>query len=570
MSLEGTNTRDHLVEGLVVVLKLPALFLFEFWRLTSTEHSSLYQSIVDLSVPVASTVIVFLPKFYIFQIYKFLASVFVLVLIHFQTQKVIECDASIGYTDLIINSFLLGIAAQLFGYLCNGGSKNNLFFMGHVVPMLTKIFDLPFTVNQCLLFLTSGIYCLYLICRMKDGFIIAIKGMETGIKTWTSLVNIFGFLPVARSISESRLLTQQLLLFWVTYFGSMIYYFTTHTTNAHVLSISKMDWSSFFAICAGECCKTYLGLVSMCVSISYIVNFLFNVLHFYVHGWKEQATDADNSPGWSIGILTFMLSVAFGILMPSNSLQTMLKKGFLIEIISIYMASNFLNLAYEFADPALLSLSAISTTKVSKHIQSLMFYIFIIVSFSYILNIVWQVVDIFLTLPAIIISLSNGIQATASIMIYLLFVYDGLHAHPLEHLDDIVYYVRSTVRFLDFAGSVILACSGIWLIKSGGLSWIQYPFFVLHCYSLWERFQNGWKNFLLRRKAVRLVDALQTATEEQIRNHDDLCSICLCPMSYAKITNCGHFFHPTCLKKWMYVGHSCPHCLRKFSNVRQS
>ncbi|XP_061170655.1 RING finger protein 145-like [Saccostrea echinata] len=568
MSMKGT--RGHLFSGLVVVLKLPALFLFELWCLSSTEKY-LYQRILDLAVPIASTVFVFLPQSHILQVYKFLASVAVLVFIHFQTKKVIESDASIGCTDLFNNSFLLGFAGQLVAYLCNENSNHNLFFMGHIIPMLTKSIDLPFRINQCSLLLTSGIYCLYLICKIKDGFIFAIKEMETEIKTWNSLVNIFGFLPVARLISESRLLTQQLLLFWLTSFGYTIYYYITYTTNSNVLSISKMDWSTFFAICAGECCKTYLELVSMCVAVSYIANFLFHVIHFYVHGWKELATGVDHSVGWTIGILTFVLSVATGILTPSNSLQNMLKKGFMIKIISIYVASNFLNSAYEFADPALLSLSAISTTKVSKHIQGLIFYVFIIVSFSYILYIAWQVVDVFLTIPVIIISLSNSIQAIASIMIYLLFVYDGLHAHPLEHLDDIIYYIRSTVRFLDFAGSVVLACNGIWLIKSGGLSWIQYPFFVLHCYSnVWERFQNGWKNFMLRRNAVKMVDALQTATEEQIRNHDDVCSICLCPMSYAKITRCGHFFHRSCLKKWMYVGDSCPHCLQKLSIVRQS
>lgn len=39
------------------------------------------------------------------------------------------------------------------------------------------------------------------------------------------------------------------------------------------------------------------------------------------------------------------------------------------------------------------------------------------------------------------------------------------------------------------------------------------------------------------------------------------CSICLTSTNKPKcITNCGHLFHISCLKKWLKVNHTCPIC----------
>ena len=83
----------------------------------------------------------------------------------------------------------------------------------------------------------------------------------------------------------------------------------------------------------------------------------------------------------------------------------------------------------------------------------------------------------------------------------------------------------------------------------------------MHAYfNVYKRAQEGWKNFLLRRNAVKRLNSLQWATEEQLQNLNDVCCICYEALDRAKVTRCNHYFHSLCLRKWLYVQDKCPMC----------
>ena len=83
----------------------------------------------------------------------------------------------------------------------------------------------------------------------------------------------------------------------------------------------------------------------------------------------------------------------------------------------------------------------------------------------------------------------------------------------------------------------------------------------LHAYhNVYKRAQEGWKNFLLRRNAVRRLNSLQWATEEELNQLNDVCPICFDELTCARVTRCNHFFHNICLRKWLYVQNKCPLC----------
>ena len=84
---------------------------------------------------------------------------------------------------------------------------------------------------------------------------------------------------------------------------------------------------------------------------------------------------------------------------------------------------------------------------------------------------------------------------------------------------------------------------------------------VIHTYyNVWLTARNGWKVFLSRRTAVTKLNRLADATQDQLKDLQDLCAICFDSMSSAKITQCGHYFHSNCLRKWLYIQSSCPLC----------
>ena len=50
------------------------------------------------------------------------------------------------------------------------------------------------------------------------------------------------------------------------------------------------------------------------------------------------------------------------------------------------------------------------------------------------------------------------------------------------------------------------------------------------------------------------MDLLKDATSEQLTELNDVCAICYQELTSAKITQCHHYFHSTCLRKWLNQG----------------
>lgn len=65
--------------------------------------------------------------------------------------------------------------------------------------------------------------------------------------------------------------------------------------------------------------------------------------------------------------------------------------------------------------------------------------------------------------------------------------------------------------------------------------------------------KNEWKIFIKRRTVVKKIESLPDATSVQLSEFDDVCAICYQKMRSAKITQCNHFFHGKCLRKWIYL-----------------
>ena len=84
---------------------------------------------------------------------------------------------------------------------------------------------------------------------------------------------------------------------------------------------------------------------------------------------------------------------------------------------------------------------------------------------------------------------------------------------------------------------------------------------------MYLRLQSGWQSFLLRREAARKILSLPSANPDQLKsNSHDVCAICYMQMKTASVMPCGHLFHASCLKKWLYVQDRCPLCSSKITS----
>ena len=154
------------------------------------------------------------------------------------------------------------------------------------------------------------------------------------------------------------------------------------------------------------------------------------------------------------------------------------------------------------------------------------------------------------------------VKVIVTVSVYGLFLYDArVREGTWEGLDDAVYYVKAVGNTVEFCFAVFLFFNGGWILffESGGT--IRAVMMVVHAYfNIWCEAKSGWKTFMKRRTAVAKINSLPFATSDELLKHDDVCAICYMDMSTAKVTQCRHFFHSVCLKKWLYMQDTCPLC----------
>ncbi|KMQ90907.1 protein trc8-like protein [Lasius niger] len=171
-----------------------------------------------------------------------------------------------------------------------------------------------------------------------------------------------------------------------------------------------------------------------------------------------------------------------------------------------------------------------------------------------------------------VFSIEVIVKVLVSLAIYSLFLIDAYRSAFWEQFDDCVYIIRSFGNTVEFAFGIILFFNGFWILvfESGGA--IRAIMMCIHAYfNIWCEAKAGWSVFMKRRTAVNKINSLPEAKIEQLEKLDDVCAICYQEMQSAKITQCNHYFHGVCLRKWLYVQDRCPLChdiLYKVENVQ--
>jgi hypothetical protein len=130
--------------------------------------------------------------------------------------------------------------------------------------------------------------------------------------------------------------------------------------------------------------------------------------------------------------------------------------------------------------------------------------------------------------------------------------------------EDLVMYVKTAVCGLEFCVALAVVAFGVYECVFGKWNWVSALILTAHFYfNVWERLRQGWAAYRLRRAALRRVERLRPASAEELRLHNDVCSICHAEMREARRTDCGHYFHASCLRKWLGRSSTCPFCLTR-------
>lgn len=300
-------------------------------------------------------------------------------------------------------------------------------------------------------------------------------------------------------------------------------------------------------------CDTLTAVLGITSIVSFICHHIGRIFQWILLTEDEN----DKSIGTVSAILFYILALQTGLtgLEPEKRFIRLCRNFCLLFTALLHFIHNIVN-------PLLMSLSASHNPSLRRHLRALGVCAFLVWFPSFLLYYLWSHYTASTWLLAVsAFSIEVIVKVAVSLCIYSLFLLDAGRDTFWERLDDYVYYIRAFGNTVEFCFGIFLFFNGTWILifESGGA--IRAVMMCIHAYfNIWCDARAGWSVFMKRRTAVNKIDSLPEASEDQLRNLDDVCAICYQEMKSAKITRCKHYFHGVCLRKWLYVQDRCPLC----------
>ncbi|OWF45513.1 RING finger protein 145-like [Mizuhopecten yessoensis] len=567
------------IESIVcVILRVPALFIVESWFRTSqrdvaksvlknqpSETEGLY-ALGSYTALIFAAILATLPLRKLVNLYMHFIALILLFNEHKLSQLYVDMHAASNEISILddakgsagMQRFVTFIGIQcvmavLTAYLLDITNWVRYTFFVFTMPVFacamgTGLEEQQVVINIAAIFTVIMIGLYFLNCI---GSIINMC-KEAVMQVYISFEVVGGIATLA-AMWYSLLIPVQLLVFWLVMFSTQLFVYV-NSTNLPVLDEGVMIT---FLASIGECCATPISLFALSVTISYASFCILTLTKIYLQGWSTYQADNDALRGWTEGFTMLLIAIQTGLL----DLKP-LQRAFLMSILLFIVASSLIQSMYEISEPILLGLSAAHNRNIFKHIRAVALFTFLWMFPLFMTYSICHYFDLDFWLLVIMSScLLTTVQVIGALVVYALFMYDSVSAKNWDSLDDVIYYTRSVVRVLEFVVAVFIVCYGMKESIAGDWSWINSSILIIHCYfNVWQRLQTGWKSFLLRREAVKRMESLPHASAEQLAAYNDVCPICYTSLDSARITPCGHYFHGTCLKKWLYIQENCPMC----------
>nr|XP_027200003.1 RING finger protein 145-like [Dermatophagoides pteronyssinus] len=501
----------------------------------------------------------------------------------FQIEIVGYCIVAIGYSTKIIEIEWLKILHTI-SYGIDSLTLLNYFFKN-----LSS-----FLIDMKILFVNILDYC-----RMEEDFLNIF---------WQLIGQIF--IPF------------HFFLFWTITILTKIYYLqmfstimvnnatamTNNNTDNNNLTPNESNNLEWIPLLLQSISLSPISLLSTSITVTYISCFILNMIKFYLnvgnnngggnnvdvfhqqqqnnnpHQQPNQQLNYRDHNGWEEGITTLLLTtiISFSDINDKQRLAIMI-------IISFIIISSLLQSILEISEPFILSLNSEQNHNHLYHLKifSLCGCLFFLP--FYITNIYSK---IFPTNFWITIVFSTSLLISARVLdliiIHCLFWWDSYRQQQQqskqqqessEYLDDLIYFIRFTTKFIEFFISISVVFVGIWETLENHSNFLNIIILIMHSYfNVWQRILNGLKSYKHWQQANCVVNHLRLVNIDNGDNNDnvddeknldkinadDLCTICYNELKLTNliiiITDCKHLFHRKCLKKWLTIQNRCPLC----------
>lgn len=301
-------------------------------------------------------------------------------------------------------------------------------------------------------------------------------------------------------------------------------------------------------------CNSVLSMTSCCFIIYKLSGYILNIIKRYHHEDNiAPPGDPYSSPdGLREGFGFFFLGLYTGL-----SSSKISRKLVLLELIFYLIISALARSMFEITEPVLLGLASQPSIIYRKHLRVLSFCISLLGASIYLAVNLYFLKE---KIPFITPNVITIAQIIAALVLYFLYVYESRQTQIWEELDDYVYFINGSCKVFEF---VVISAVLFYRVCDFSLEWtlFQIVMAVLHLYfNIWTPAKEGWLSLKQRHQVNQKLNSLPSATEKEIDELEDVCSICLEELKAAKVTPCRHYFHSLCLRKWLNVQDKCPMC----------
>ncbi|XP_041090698.1 RING finger protein 145-like [Polyodon spathula] len=511
-----------------------------------------------------SAVVLFLPLRHIVKLYLYILTALLLYVGHQLSRDYVKDEIQHGYSGAVyLDSqafirFVTALTSQIIlSTLCAFLMKIRQvwLFSAHLLPLVARLIAVPHTVlltiNTFSMVLTGMMVVAFLLSNLFVSYKLARSAYRGVLQI--EVTELYRLLAVGISLWNEFAVPELLGVFWFIRFMVQIYFSATASNNF----LSQQGVRYVFLTSVSECCSTPYSLLGLSFVVSYLALGLLNLCKLYLGGYAAVHNENVMHRGVTEGVTLLLLALQTELL----DMQV-LQRTFLLSIILFIVVTSALQSMVEITNPFILALGASQNRSLLRHFRGVSMCLFLLVFPGFMAYKISKFFHMDFWLLILVSScILTSLQVMGTLLIYMLFVIELVRSRTIECLDEVIYYVNAGSRMLEFLVALCVVCYGTLEFLFGKWSWMGASVIIIHSYfNVWLRAQSGWKSFLLRQEAAKKMSSLPRATAQQLERHNDLCAICFQEMNSAVVTYCGHFFHASCLRKWLYVQETCPMC----------
>lgn len=420
-----------------------------------------------------------------------------------------------------------------------------------------------------------------------------------GIRSIEELFHLYrnlGFQTLLNYIQTQIHIGTLLKVFWITKIIVLPLGFRTIYTNPFVVTnLTEMnstivDYNQtttktiyFTTLFYGT--ETMFTLISLACLISHLMKLISHRLFRFLHLWTEDVEQI----GTVVGVMFFLLLFQSNIThLDLNRRHVPLLKAFSLLIVALF------HFIHTILEPQLLKVAMQTmTTRMAfnqfnenqptntndsqqqpninilrsyrhQHVYTCLSLLILVIIY---LIFLWQITTVSTWLLAVTaFSFELIVRLIASLAQFTVYVLDAHNRLAnVDSFDEYLFRIKAVTSVLEFILGVFLLFNGFYILCFESRGALRALMLAIHAHlNIIKNLKRGYQIFRNRKSAWHNVNQLPLASEEQINEYNDICSICHNSLTsgVACITPCSHIFHQKCLQKAFYATQNCALCSR--------